>query len=98
MPKSGHMANQHAKVAAAAVIQLLRGEPVNPAPLVMNTCYSVLSPTLAVHVASVHPYDAADKTFKAVLASVGVSADWNGAEARIAQAWAENIWADTLAL
>jgi sulfide dehydrogenase [flavocytochrome c] flavoprotein subunit len=27
MPKSGHMANQHAKVAAAAVIQLLKGEP-----------------------------------------------------------------------
>lgn len=98
MPKSGHMANQHAKVAAAAVIQLLRGEPVNPAPLVMNTCYSVLSPTLAVHVASVHQYVAAEKTFKAVPASVGVSADWNGAEARIAQAWAENIWADTLAL
>ena len=26
MPKSGHMANQHAKVAAAAIIQLLKGE------------------------------------------------------------------------
>ncbi|HSC01303.1 MAG TPA: FAD/NAD(P)-binding oxidoreductase, partial [Burkholderiaceae bacterium] len=33
MPKSGHMANQQAKVAAAAVIQLLKGEPVNPTPV-----------------------------------------------------------------
>lgn len=98
MPKSGHMANQHAKVAAAAVIQLLRGEPVNPAPLVMNTCYSYLSATHAVHVASVHPYDAAEKTFKAVPASVGVSKDWNTAEALYAQSWAENIWSDALAL
>ncbi|MBK1688553.1 NAD(P)/FAD-dependent oxidoreductase [Rubrivivax gelatinosus] len=98
MPKSGHMANQHAKVVAAAVIQRLRGEPVNPAPLVMNTCYSYLSATHAVHVASVHPYDAAEKTFKAVPASVGVSRDWNTAEALYAQAWAENIWADALAL
>jgi len=32
MPKSGHMANQHAKVAAAAVIALLRGGTPNPEP------------------------------------------------------------------
>jgi hypothetical protein len=43
MPKSGHMANQHAKVAAAAIIQLLKGEPVNATPVVMNTCYSFVT-------------------------------------------------------
>ena len=43
MPKSGHMANQHAKVAAAAIIQLLKGEAVNATPVVMNTCYSFVS-------------------------------------------------------
>jgi NADH dehydrogenase FAD-containing subunit len=32
MPKSGHMANQHAKVAAAAVIALLRGGVPEPEP------------------------------------------------------------------
>jgi sulfite dehydrogenase len=31
MPKSGHMANQHAKVAAAAILNLLAGEAPNPA-------------------------------------------------------------------
>ena len=58
MPKSGHMANQHAKVAAAAIIQLLKGEPVNATPVVMNTCYSFVTAKDVVHVASVHQYDA----------------------------------------
>ncbi len=96
MPKSAHMANQHAKVAAAAVIQLLKGEPVNSAPVVMNTCYSFITPQDAIHVASVHQYDAAERTYKTVPGSGGVSAAANAMEARYALAWAENIWADTL--
>jgi sulfide dehydrogenase [flavocytochrome c] flavoprotein subunit len=96
MPKSGHMANQHAKVAAAAVIQLLKGEPVNPTPVVMNTCYSFVSARDVIHVASVHQYDAAEKTFKPVAGSGGVSAIANPLEGRYALSWAENIWADTL--
>jgi len=98
MPKSGHMANQHAKVAAAAIIQLLKGEPVNATPVVMNTCYSFVTGREAMHVASVHQYDAADKTFKTVPGSGGVSAAANQIEARYALSWAENIWADSLAL
>jgi sulfite dehydrogenase len=98
MPKSGHMANQHAKVAAAAIIQLLKGEAVNPTPVVMNTCYSFVSAREAVHVASVHQYDAVDKTFKTVPGSGGVSAAANQIEARYALSWADNIWADSLAL
>jgi sulfite dehydrogenase len=97
MPKSGHMANQHGKVAAAAVIQLLRGEPVNPAPVVMNTCYSFVSASEVVHVASVHQYDSAEKTFKAVPGSGGVSAAASQMEGRYALSWADNIWADMLA-
>lgn len=98
MPKSGHMANQHAKLAAAAIIQLLKGEPVNATPVVMNTCYSFVSATEAIHVASVHQYDAAEKTFKTVPGSGGVSAAASQAEGRYAQAWADNVWADALAL
>jgi sulfite dehydrogenase len=98
MPKSGHMANQQAKVAAAAIIQLLRGEPVNSAPVVMNTCYSFVTAREVVHVASVHQYDAADKTFKTVPGSGGVSAAANQIEARYAMSWAENIWSDMLAV
>jgi sulfite dehydrogenase len=96
MPKSGHMANQHAKVAAAAIIQSLRGEPVNPTPVVMNTCYSFINSKEVVHVASVHQYDAAEKTFKTVPGSGGVSAAASEQEGRYALSWADNIWADML--
>ena len=97
MPKSGHMANQQAKVAAAAIIALLKGDAVNAAPVVMNTCYSFVTATEAVHVASVHQYDAADKTFKTVPGSGGVSAAASQQEGRYALSWADNIWADMLA-
>ena len=98
MPKSGHMANQHAKLAAAAVIQQLKGEPVNATPVLMNTCYSFVTATDAMHVASVHQYDAAEKTFKTVPGSGGVSAASSALEGRYALGWAENIWADMLAV
>ncbi|MFN0184416.1 MAG: FCSD flavin-binding domain-containing protein, partial [Aquabacterium sp.] len=97
MPKSGHMANQHAKVAAAAIVQLLKGEPVSTTPVVMNTCYSFVTARDVIHVASVHQYDSADKTFKAVPGSGGVSAAANQIEGRYALSWAQNIWDDMLA-
>jgi len=98
MPKSGHMANQQAKVAAAAIIELLQGRAVNATPVVMNTCYSFVTAKDVVHVASVHQYDAGDKTFKTVPGSGGVSAAANQIEGRYALSWADNIWADMLAV
>jgi sulfite dehydrogenase len=96
MPKSAHMANQQAKLAAAAIIQLLKGEAVNATPVVMNSCYSFVTVGEVIHVASVHQYDATEKTFKPVPGSGGVSAAASQLEARYALAWADNIWADTL--
>ena len=98
MPKSGHMANQQAKVAAAAIIQLLKGEAVNATPVVMNTCYSFVTGRDVVHVAAVHQFDATEKTFKPVPGSGGVSSAANQVEGRYALSWADNIWADMLAL
>jgi sulfite dehydrogenase len=98
MPKSGHMANQQAKVAAAAIIALLRGEAVAASPVVMNTCYSFVSASEAIHVASVHQYDAPEKTFKTVAGSGGVSSGISVLEGQYAWSWAQNIWADTLSL
>ena len=97
MPKSGHMANQHAKVAAAAIINLLKGEAPSATPVVMNTCYSFVTARDVIHVASVHQYDAAEKTFKTVPGSGGVSAAANQIEGRYALSWADNIWHDMLA-
>lgn len=96
MPKSGHMANSHAKVAAAAIVAELKGIEINPRPMLTNTCYSFVSPAEVIHVASVHEYVAAEKTFKTIAGSGGVSAARSELEASYANAWARNIWADTL--
>ena len=97
MPKSGHMANQHGKTCAAAVVALLTGKQPNTMPIYNNTCYSFVSDEDVVHVASVHRYDAAQKTMLTVPGSGGVSSSANELEGRYAMAWAYNIWADTLA-
>ncbi|WP_234086152.1 FCSD flavin-binding domain-containing protein [Azonexus sp. R2A61] len=97
MPKSGHMANQHGKLAAAAILNLLAGEAPNPAPVVMNTCYSFVDAKNVIHVASVHQYDAATKLVQPVKGAGGVSAARNELEGKVALAWAKNIWADMLA-
>jgi sulfide dehydrogenase [flavocytochrome c] flavoprotein chain len=96
MPKSGHMANSHAKVAASAIVARLSGWEPNPSPTLTNTCYSYIDDRTVAHVASVHAYDAEQKTFLPVPGAGGVSAEANHDEARYAWDWARNIWADTL--
>ena len=97
MPKSGHMANQHAKVAAAAVIALLRGESPNSSPVINNTCYSFVSDNQVIHVASVHRYDPEKKTMVVAPGASGVSTAPSELEGTYGESWAKNIWADMLA-
>ena len=97
MPKSGHMANQHGKLAAAAILNLLDDLPPNPTPVAMNTCYSFVDSSNVIHVASVHQYDAATKLLQPVKGAGGVSAARNEIEGVAAMAWAKNMWADMLA-
>ncbi|WP_338768213.1 FAD/NAD(P)-binding oxidoreductase [Massilia sp. METH4] len=96
MPKSAHMANQHAKVCAAAVVDLLAGRAPNPSPVLTNTCYSFISDQDVIHVASVHAYDAAKKTLLVVPGSGGLSKDASALEGAYALNWASTIWDDTL--
>lgn len=96
MPKSGFMANNHAKVAAEAVIARLTGQPVSESPIIANTCYSFLTTTEAVHVASVHKYDPKQKTLVPVPGAGGLSKGRTELEGQYAYAWARNIWADAL--
>jgi NADPH-dependent 2,4-dienoyl-CoA reductase/sulfur reductase-like enzyme len=96
MPKSGHMANQHAKVCAAAVIDLLSGRIPDQSPLLTNTCYSYVSDKEVIHVASVHAYNAEKKTLLTVPGSGGVSPGPSELEAHYANSWAQNIWSDML--
>ena len=96
MPKSGHMANQHGKVAAAAIVAALTDQPVDPAPMLNNTCYSFINDREAVHIASVHRYDAAQKTFLTVPGSGGLSTAKSAREGEYGFAWARAIWKDML--
>jgi hypothetical protein len=96
MPKSGHMANSHAKVVAAALVAELGGFEIDPAPMLTNTCYSFVDAARAMHISSVHEYVAAEKTFKTVAGSGGLSSAPNQAEGALAFGWARSIWADTL--
>jgi NADPH-dependent 2,4-dienoyl-CoA reductase/sulfur reductase-like enzyme len=98
MPKSGHMANQHGKAAAAAIVELMSGRPAAP-PTMANTCYSFIDDKNAVHVASVHRWVPEKKTLEPVAGSGGISTQDRGSwalEGRYAEAWARTIWADML--
>jgi sulfide dehydrogenase [flavocytochrome c] flavoprotein subunit len=96
MPKSASMANNHAKIAAAAIVELLRGR--DPQPLkIINTCYSFVSRNEAIRVSSVHEWDPGQGTLIAVKGAGGVSSARSEAEANYAWNWARTIWADSLA-
>ena len=95
MPKSASMANNHAKIAAAAIVELLNGR--EPQPLkIINTCYSFVSRTEGIRVSSVHEWDPGQGTLVAVKGSGGVSAARSEAEGTYAWSWARTIWADSL--
>jgi len=96
MPKSGHMANQHGKVCAAAIVDLLSARTPEQAPTLTNTCYSYISDKDVIHVASVHTYNAEKKTLLIVPGSGGVSPAPTELEGRYADSWARNIWSDML--
>jgi sulfide dehydrogenase [flavocytochrome c] flavoprotein subunit len=96
MPKSASMANNHAKIAASAVVDLLNGR--TPEPLkIINTCYSFVSQKEAIRVSSVHEWEAGQSTLIPVKGAGGVSAARSEAEANYAWSWARTIWADSLA-
>jgi len=96
MPKSGHMANNHGKLAAAAIIELMNGRAPSPQPVIANTCDSFVSDKEVIHVASVHRYDPAQKTMTVVPGASGVSSARSEIEGGYGWAWAQNIWADML--
>ena len=96
MPKSGHMANSHAKVTAAAIVAELQGLEINPHPMLTNVCMSYVDATQVIHVASVHEYETPKKSFSTIGGSGGVSDVRSELEGRYAEAWARNIWADML--
>lgn len=105
-PKSGSVANNTGKMAAAAIVEMFNGREPDSAPVVTNTCYSAASESTAFHVATVFRYAAAKKaedgkvTPAAMIAQKGggVSKEESELEFAYMESWAKNVWADTLGL
>ncbi|OUR64552.1 flavocytochrome C [Methylophaga sp. 42_25_T18] len=95
LPKSGHMANAQAKVCAAAVVSLLKEQLPEQEPVINNTCYSFVDDKQAVHVAAVYRYDK-EQAAMIAMPGGGVSKEASELEGAYADAWAQNIWADSL--
>lgn len=105
-PKSGSVANNTGKMAAAAIVEMFNGREPDSAPVVTNTCYSAASETTAFHVATVFRYAPAKTgadgkvTPAAMIAQKGggVSKEESELEFAYMDSWAKNVWADTLGL
>ncbi len=99
MPKSGFAANNQAKICAAAIATLLAGG--TPAePLLINTCYSLISPDYGITIAGV--YKPSSDGLVEVQGSGGVSpanapADFRKREAEYAVGWYDSIMSDMFA-
>ncbi|HEY0906490.1 MAG TPA: FCSD flavin-binding domain-containing protein, partial [Methylophilus sp.] len=76
-------------------IDLQAGQSPNPLPVFANTCYSFVDDQQAMHVANVYRYDPQKKVMVSAEGG-GVSNRASIEEGTFAQAWAWNIWADTL--
>jgi NADPH-dependent 2,4-dienoyl-CoA reductase/sulfur reductase-like enzyme len=93
MPKSAFAANAQAKICAAAVAALLRGgEPSDP--VLVNTCYSLVSPDYGISIAGV--YRAKEGQLAEVEGAGGTSPvqapqEVRALEAQYAEAWFRTI-------
>lgn len=97
MPKSASMANSHAKIAAAAIVEMLSGRAPAQETQILNTCYSFVSKTEAIRVSSVHRWNPQAGTLSPVAGAGGVSSARSSAEGNYAWNWARTIWADSFA-
>lgn len=98
LPKSGHTANNIAKMTAASIAAQIRGVHV-PLPSIVNTCYSLVGPEYGISVAAVYRLDEKGELV-GVKGSGGVSprtaaSMQRSLEARFAQGWYSAITADT---
>jgi sulfide dehydrogenase [flavocytochrome c] flavoprotein subunit len=98
LPKSGHSANNIAKMTAAAIVSLFRGVPL-PTPSHVNTCYSLVGPEYGISIAAVYRLGE-DGVLAGVKGAGGVSPAtaselFRAQEANFAQGWYASITADT---
>ncbi|MEO5373624.1 MAG: NAD(P)/FAD-dependent oxidoreductase [Alphaproteobacteria bacterium] len=98
MPKSAYSANSQAKVAAAAIVDLLAGKTPST-PSYVNTCYSIVGHDYGFSVAGVYKLDEAKNSIVSVEGSGGLTpmdtAPENlKREVTYAHSWFDNIISD----
>ncbi|MCG6896472.1 MAG: FCSD flavin-binding domain-containing protein [Thiocapsa sp.] len=99
MPKSGYAANSQGKVAAAAVVALLKGEEPGT-PSYINTCYSIVGTDYGISVAGVYRLAEDGSAIAEVEGAGGLTPmdapDWALArEVQYAHSWYANIVEDS---
>ena len=98
MPKSAFAANNQAKACAAAVVALLRDRPP-PAPLMMNTCYSLAASDYGFSISGVYDVErGAIRGRTAGQSPVGAPPDVRAREALYAADWYHAITRDAFSV
>jgi len=96
LPKSGTAANTEAKIAAAAVVEMLAGRMPSPQAL-SNTCYSLVTPDWGISVTAVHSNTASGITTpqgSGGVSPAGRDDAFRKQEAAYARAWYASITKD----
>jgi len=98
MPKSGYAANSQAKVCAAAVVAMLKGEEPGT-PSYVNTCYSIIGKDYGISVAAVYRLSEDGATIAGVEGAGGLTPKDAPPEAlrrevEYAYSWFANITSD----
>ena len=96
LPKSGYAANSEAKVCASAVVASLNDQLSNN-PILINTCYSLITPTDGISAAMVYRFKG--KNIQKIpgaggLTPINASTEMHQREADYAHSWFNNITTD----
>lgn len=94
-PKAGHIANAEGKVCADAIIQLLSGGTVNPAPMTNSSCFTPITRTTASWLSVVYRYDPLTRTMVPTGSGVTESASADSENYEDMLKWFTNLMSDT---
>lgn len=94
-PMAGHVANQQAKVCADAIVRLLGGGTVDPAPVTNSACYSAITRNTASWLSVGYAYNPKTGSMEPVPAAVGEARDIKSEHYEKMFKWFGNLMADS---
>jgi sulfide dehydrogenase [flavocytochrome c] flavoprotein chain len=96
LPKAGQMANQEAKVCAAAIAAQTLDRRINPAPVMIYAGYTYITPQQALTTTTVYRYDSVKRQPVPMPASVTSSTEPNLNNGLFGMGWSTNILNDMM--